>query len=377
MRTTAIRLMAICTALLLVPACACGTTCAPCAAPAPCEAPVAAAPAADTTYCNMCAGEPTRPPEAKAGEAWCRVWQEPTYKTVSERVLVAPATRKKLWVPPEYGSRMKVVCVSPAKLSEATRPGVYTTKTKDVLKCPPADYWAKVDCGPKGRQADGSVNCECYAKKTRPATFRKECERVCLQPEQTCLSYKPAQYKCVEERVLIKEGFCQTVCTPARYETRTKQVICQPGCWRWVRNQDCEVPEEALPALEVRMEDKAQDGAEAGVFKLGSIVRYDLTVLSDTASQSMPNLRVKFTLPEHLTFVEGSGTGGITITGADHAAESAVFPLPASATKELTIFVKVTGVPATNLVQLTASVQTEDGSELAVETESTTLTGAE
>lgn len=375
MRSISLRVLAVLTALVLVPACAVGgSCCGGCDAPAPCaaEAPAQPAPSA----CDMCAGESTRPPEAKAGEAWCRVWQPPEYTTKTTRVLVKPATRKKIWVPPEYGSRMKVVCVSPAKLSEKTRPGVYKTRAKDVLECGPADYWAKIDCGAKGKQADGTVQCECYEKKTRGPKFRTEYERVCVAPERTELSYKAAQYKCVEERVLIKEGFCQTVCTPAEYKDCTKQVLVRPGCYRWVKNEECTVPEEALPALEVRMEDKAVDGSDAGVFKMGTLVRYDLVVLSDTASQSMPNLKVLFTLPEQLEFVEGGGSG-ITVEGSGQSAQSAMFPLATSETKTLQLVVRVIGVPPTNLVQLTASVQTEDGMELAVETESTTLSAGE
>ncbi|MDJ0973929.1 MAG: hypothetical protein QNJ98_05680 [Planctomycetota bacterium] len=372
MRSIWIRFVALFAALLLVPACAAGGACCGCEAEAPCEPAVAdVEPVSD-----MCEGEPARPPEAKPGEAWCRVWSPPEYKTVTERVMVKPAVRKKLWIPPEYGSRMKIVCVSPAKLAETMRPGLYTTRTKDVLECPPTEYVEKVDCANGGKQADGTVQCECYQKKVRGPTFRTETERVCLQPAQRCLSYKPAEYKCVEERVLLKEGFCQTICEPAQYEDRMRQVLVKPGCWRWVRNEDCEVPEESLPALEVRMEDKAPDGSDAGVFKMGTLVRYDLVVLSDVASKSMPNLKVIFSLPEHLEFVEGSGTG-ITVTGAGQSAQSAVFPLNASETKELQLIARVIGVPPTNLVQLEASVQTEDGTELALETESTTLAKGE
>ena len=46
-------------------------------------------------------------------------------------------------------------------------------------------------------------------------------------------------------------------------------------------------------------------------------------------------------------------------------------------TRSLHIIAKVVSVPAGNLVQVTASVQTTDGTELAVETESTTLKSAE
>lgn len=337
----------------------CDTGCGSCCAPA-------ATPAA-TPDCGPCAAEPTpevptsadRPPEAKPGEAWCRVWEPGENETIEERVCVQAASQRKVWIPPEYKTVPEVVCVEPARMVKNKVPGVYTTKEVRYQVSPERVVEDRDECG-------------CCTTRTIPAKYGTRKVRVCVSPETVCTKYQPAKYKCVEKQVQVKPGFCETVCEPARYETRTKTVCVKPGKWVWKRNPTCEIPEPGLPALEVRLDDKAENGAEKGIFTVGEIVRYDLTLLSDSAPEAMPNLRVIYKLPEHLEFVRGGGDG-IAISGSGQAAQSDAFPLAADQQIEMYILAKVISAPATNLVQLTASIQVEDGTEVAIETESTTL----
>jgi hypothetical protein len=338
-----------------------GTACDPCD---PCAEPVACDP------CDPCPDE--RPPEAKPGEAWCRIWIPPVTETVTETVCIAPACKKKVVVPAEYGVRPKLVCVAPAQLREVVRPGVWTTRKKDVMVCPERDVYRRVCC-PPGKLDPCERQGECWVKSKCPPVFRTECEPVCVAPPKKCVEFKPAQYECQEERYMIRPARCEEVITPAQYEERTREVCVQPGRWEWRRNVDCEVPEEALPALEVEMVDSDPDGREEGIFASGSTVRYNLTVRSDVGSEAMPNLKVVFTLPEQLEFLSGGGSG-VTVTGSGQAATSSVFPLGLNQEVRLFILARVVSVPPTNFVQTTASVQTEAGDELARETESTSLT---
>jgi hypothetical protein len=349
---------------------------APCGVEAPCAPVVAAAPCSPEPA-PMVAGDSGRPPHAKPGEAWCRVWREPVHETVSETVLVEPAKTSTIWIPPEYGSRMKIVCVAPAQVRDVTVPGVWGTRKRDVIDCPPQEIWERTNCG-----GDPCNPQECVVGRVTPPTFKTVVERVCISPPRSELKYTPAKYKCVEERYIIKDGFSQCITEPAVYGVRERTRCVRPGGWEWVRNEDCEIPEPepvvvaTLPALEVRMEDKSASGAEQGIFGQGEEVRYELVVLSDTASQNMPDLKVTFNLPEHLEFVSGGGEG-LSVTGSGQSGESSNFSLSVGQTRSLHIIAKVVSVPPGNLVQVTASVQTTDGTELAVETESTTLKASE
>lgn len=325
--------------------------------------------------CDACSDEPgpqpcDRPPEAQAGEAWCRVWIPPVTKEVTERVCVCPESCRTIRLPAEYGTRPKMVCVQPAKVQESIKPAVYGTKIETVCVRGPRSVYRKVDCDSK---VEGAVRqCECWVKQECPPVLEERARRVCIEPPRKTLKYTPARYELREERYLKNPVRCAKEVIPAKYETRTRTVCVQPGRWEWRRNTDCEVPVEKLPALEVEMVDSDPSGTEEGVFEDGSVVRYDLTVRSDVGSEAFPTLRVVFTLPEHLEFISGEGMG-VAIEGEGRSATSSTFKLSLESEVRMHILARVVSVPPTTFVQTTASVQTTDGEELASETESTSL----
>lgn len=334
---------------------------APGAAPATGAQPAVAAAPAD------------RPPEARPGEAWCRVWIPPVTKEVAETVCVRPACVKKVPVPPTYGTRTKLVCLAPAQIREVQTPAVWTTRVRDVLACPEREVVERVACEP-GALAAGEVQCDCFVKRVIPPVYEQVEEAVCVEPSRCCIEYQPAQYQCVEERFILKPAHCQEVLVPAQFETRMRTVICTPGRWEWRRNTDCEVPE-GLTALEVTMVDVAADGREEGIFRVGQEVRYELTVENDVGGKALDGLKVVFQLPPELVFVSGSGDG-LTVVGGGRQAETSRFALAVDQVVSLRLVARVVRGPAQgNLIQTIASVVAPDGSELVHETESTTIEG--
>ena len=313
-----------------------------------------------------------RPPEAKPGEAWCRVWVPPVKKTVVETYCICPQRCEKVKVPAEYGCRPKLVCVSPPKVREVVQPGVWSTKKRDVLVRPEREVWDRVCCEQNPDLGPCEVQRECYVKRTCPPVWKEECVPVCVAEPKKCVKFTPAQHKLVEERYLIRPARCETRVIPAKYGTREREVCCTPGKWVWRRNPDCEVPEELLAALEVEMVDSSESGGKEGIFEIGSIVRYDLIVRSDEGGEAFPVLKVAFTLPPQLEFVSGGGDG-ITVQGGGQGATSSTFQLPMQGEVKISILAKVLSAPETSFVQTTASIQTQDGEELTRETESTTL----
>jgi hypothetical protein len=364
-RSTSI--FAVCLVLFAVAACA-GPRGNSCGAPA-CAA-----------SCDPCSSEPTpppcdRPPEAKAGEAWCRVWVPPVHEQVSDTVMCSPATTRKVRVPAKYGYRPKLVCVSPAKMKDVVRPAVWTTKTEDVCVRGPREVFRRVDCDPNNKCGPKQ---ECWVKQDCPPVFKSQSRPVCIEPPRREIKWRPAKYEMRNERFIAKEASCLTQCVPATYKERIRTVCVSPGRWEWRRNENCEVPVPepipGLPALEVEMVDSDPQGAEKGVFKSGSVVRYNLKIRSDEGSEAVPNIRVIFTLPVHLEFISGAGMG-VVVNGSGQRAESATFQVKLTEEVNMHILARVVSVPPTNHVQTTASIQTAAGEELASETESTTLTG--
>lgn len=357
--------IALCLCLALCVACSgvrTGGACAPACGPVE----TACAPVSDAGPDDQCG---PRPAEAKAGEAWCCIWVPPMHETREKRVLVRPASQRKIQVPAEYGTRPKLVCVSPAKLKEVEKPGVWAHTKDDVLVRDGRTVYRKVKC-------DNDPSGECYKLEKCPPEFEARCKAVCVTPPKRCVEYSPAKYKLVDERFELRPAYCRTECVPAQYEMRTETVCVQPGRWEWRRNDACEVPvepEQTLPALEVEMVDSNEAGDPEGVFEVGEIVRYDLTVRSDVGSEAFPTLMVQFTLPEQLEYVSGGGKD-VTITGSGLSATSSVFKLSLDQEVKMHIMARVMSVPATPFVQTMASIRLESGEELTNETESTSLT---
>lgn len=136
----------------------------------------------------------------------------------------------------------------------------------------------------------------------------------------------------------------------------------------------CTIEVVGLPAIQSEMSDKAADGSDTGIFKVGQEFLYVLVVQNDVGAGATPTLKVVLSLPKELEFVSGTGEGGISVTGGGNAAESSTFVLAPPAQKTTIQFrVRVLSVPASHLVKAQASVVTPDGVQLAVDTESTTL----
>ncbi|MDA1193551.1 MAG: hypothetical protein O2894_00025 [Planctomycetota bacterium] len=326
-----------------------------------------------------CSDEPgpqpcDRPPEAKPGEAWCPVWIPPVYETQTTRVCVCPESCRTIRIAAEYGTLPELVCVAPAKMTEVITPAVYETKKEDVCVRGPREVFRRVECE-SGVAGDCERQGECWVKQDCPPVFETRERHVCVAPPRKTIKWTPAKYELREKRFVVKPERCGKEVVAAQYEDRTCTVCVSCGRWEWRRNDNCIVPVEGLPALEVEMVDSDPDGNPEGVFSMGSIVRYDLTVRSDVGSEAFPTIKVVFALPEHLQFISGQGMG-VAITGEGQNAKSSSFKLSIDQEVKMHILARVLSVPTTAYVQTTASIQTDAGEELATETESTTLSNS-
>lgn len=135
----------------------------------------------------------------------------------------------------------------------------------------------------------------------------------------------------------------------------------------------CGVLLKGLPAIQLEMIDLDQNRQKKGIFELGESFIYELTIENDVGTALTPDLKMVWSLPPELQFVSGSGDRGATVTGTGQSAESSTFVLAPNQVLKFELVVKCVGVPERNLVQSRASVVMTNGTELATETESTTL----
>ena len=118
-----------------------------------------------------------RPPEAKAGEAWCQVWVPPVMGVEMTTVCVKPASQKQVWIPPKYGTRPKLVCCAEAEMREKVVPAVWGVKQREVMVCPPQEEWKQICC-PPADLGPCEEQRECYTKIVKPAVY--QCEELSL-----------------------------------------------------------------------------------------------------------------------------------------------------------------------------------------------------
>ena len=136
----------------------------------------------------------------------------------------------------------------------------------------------------------------------------------------------------------------------------------------------CGVLIKGLPAIQLEMIDVDIQREAKGIFEVGESFIYVLKVENDVGTALTPDLKIVWSLPESLEFVEGTGDRGATVSGSGRTAESSSFVLRPNQVQNFELVVRVLSVPPRNLTQARAAVVTsEGGQELATETESTTL----
>ncbi|GBE43632.1 hypothetical protein BMS3Bbin10_01712 [bacterium BMS3Bbin10] len=161
-----------------------------------------------------------------------KVVTPPIYRTVTERVMVSPASCTQLRTPPVYGTVAQQVVVQPSYQVVRTKPAVYGRVRVTRQVRPARTRWVRRSC----RGAD--YRCAV----TTPAKYRTRSKRVMVEPAQNWVETRPAVTGVVERRVVLRAGTVRQLCQPALYRTVTRQVMVSPGRVQWVPAQPAVQP---------------------------------------------------------------------------------------------------------------------------------------
>lgn len=194
------------------------------------------------------------PPNAKPGECYTRVWVDPVYRNVDERVRVRDASERIEVIPAKFETVTKRVLVEEESTRLIAVPATYKTVTERVLVKPAGTRIEQV-----------------------PAVYETVTERILDKPAHTiwkkgtgpiqriddttgeimCLVEVPASYKTVSRRALKTPATTRTVEIPAVYKTVSKRVVDQPATTREevipARYTTVDVEQEVTPARENRI----------------------------------------------------------------------------------------------------------------------------
>jgi len=229
-----------CGALLAQTGCNCAQgECVQAKAPTPCAKPCEPR----TACCPKPAGEMSAflPPNAKPGECYAKVFVPPTFKNISERVLVREAS--------------ETVEVIPAKY-EWVEERRLVKDASTVLEVVPAQFAARdvtIQTNPGHTDWEVNKNATCTHPKDQPARdvfclvkhppehLTLQTQKVCKPPEVRTVSI-PAEYETVRRQRLVCAATTKRTCIPAEYETIEKTVKVCDGRMAW-KLVACDHPE--------------------------------------------------------------------------------------------------------------------------------------
>ena len=153
-----------------------------------------------------------------------KVVTPPVYRSVTERVLVTPATCSNYRTPPTYGTAAQQVVVKRATQVVHTERAVYDKVHVTKMVRPARTRWVRRHC------RGGGYKCAV----TTPPKYRTRSQRVMIHPRQKWVETRPAVTRVVHRKVMLSPGQVRQVCRPAVYRTVVRQVMVSAGTVHWV-----------------------------------------------------------------------------------------------------------------------------------------------
>ena len=200
-------------------------------------------------------------PNAKSGTCYGKVIIPEQYKTVTEKVLVAPAHTKLTIIPATYKTETKRIVDVPESKKIITIPATYKTESHKVVVSPAYTEW-RTGLYPEARIVSSAVlasakasgvNLEdakpgtCYYEFYAPPAFKTTTEKVLSTPATKRIIAEPAAFKTVTKRVLVTPASTKLVKVPAEYKTVKERVLVTPASKVWketkCQDKDCTVEE--------------------------------------------------------------------------------------------------------------------------------------
>ena len=182
---------------------------------------------------------PPLPSNASPGECYARVFVAPRCETVTEQVLVRPASERVEQIPAKYETVDERVMVKPASKKVEEIPAEYKTVEEQVLVEPAHTEWREGrGAVEKMDLATGKIMCLVEV----PAKFKTVQKQVLVKPASTREIEIPAQYEMRSAQKMIEPSHENHIQIPAEYKTVTKNEKVADGFWEWrkVEGEACQ-----------------------------------------------------------------------------------------------------------------------------------------
>lgn len=189
--------------------------------------------------CDKPAGEMTAelPPNAKPGECYSKVYVPPTFKTVSERILVRDATERLEIIPAVYEWVEERVCVKDASTQLVEIPAEFADRSVTVQTAQAHTDWEVTNADLCNLSTDPNKKAtkNVFCLVTHPAKNETIPTRCQVRPPQVRTEVIPAQYETVRRQKLVTPATTKRICIPAEYQTVEKTIKVCDGRMAWQR----------------------------------------------------------------------------------------------------------------------------------------------
>lgn len=183
------------------------------------------------------------PPSAKPGECYVNIHNKPVTETATQQVLKTAASQKIDIIPATYAEGEETIQVKPATTRLEVVPATYGTADEQVLVKPASKRLVPVDAVYEDKSEQVLVSeASSYWKRSTVAEAASSGSSQQVAGDDgyvMCLIEKPAVYKTVTNKVMVKGPGTTEQDIPAEYTTVTKTVLKTPATTREV-----EVPAE-------------------------------------------------------------------------------------------------------------------------------------
>ena len=185
----------------------------------------------------------TAPPSAKPGECYINLHNKPVTEQSSQQVLKTAASQTVEVIPATYAEGEETILVKPATTRLEVVPATYGTADEQVLVKPAGKRLVPVDAVFEDKSEQVLVSeASTYWKRSTVAEAANSGSKEQIAGDDgyvMCLIEKPAVYKTITNKVMVKGPGTTEQDIPAEYATVTKTVLKTPATTR-----EIEVPAE-------------------------------------------------------------------------------------------------------------------------------------
>lgn len=178
-------------------------------------------------------GSNTPPPSAKPGECYVNIHHKPVTEEVSQQVLKTAASSTVDIVPATYETVEERVMLKPATTRLEVIPAVYETVTERVMVKPETKKLVPVDAVYEDQSEQVLVSpATTFWKRSTVAEAAASGAKEQIVGDDgyvMCLIEKPAEYKTVTKRVMVKGPSTREEIVPAEYTTVEKTILKTPA----------------------------------------------------------------------------------------------------------------------------------------------------